>query len=159
MLKKLISILLTTSLSLGTFSFLNVQPTEATLSSRRMKAHPTRRYNSKSYRIKRAIRERRYSGQVGVASHYGHNDGYDGKQTASGVRFSKWSSICAHNGFRLGTKLKVTNVKTGKSTTCKVMDTGGFSKLGRALDLSYGSFGKIANPNQGLVRVKIEKIN
>jgi rare lipoprotein A len=67
--------------------------------------------------------------------------------------------MCAHNGFRFGTKLKVTNVSTGRFTVCNVQDTGAFTRLGRSLDLSYGSFGKIANPNQGLVRVKIEKIN
>ena len=143
MIKKLISTILITSLTLGAF----LQPAEG---------HHTKRYNSKGHRIKRA---QRYNGQVGVASWYGHNDGYDGRKTASGKIFNKYSNMCAHNGFRFGTKLKVTNVSTGRFTVCNVQDTGAFTRLGRSLDLSYGSFGKIANPNQGLVRVKIEKIN
>ena len=143
MIKKIISTILITSLTLGAF----LQPAEG---------HHTKRYNSKGHRIKR---DQRYNGQVGVASWYGHNDGYDGRKTASGKIFNKYSNMCAHNGFRFGTKLKVTNVSTGRFTVCNVQDTGAFTRLGRSLDLSYGSFGKIANPNQGLVRVKIEKIN
>ena len=143
MIKKLISTILITSLTLGAF----LQPAEG---------HHTKRYNSKGHRIKRS---QRYNGQVGVASWYGHNDGYHGRKTASGKIFNKYSNMCAHNGFRFGTKLKVTNVSTGRFTVCNVQDTGAFTRLGRSIDLSYGSFGKIANPNQGLVRVKIEKIN
>ena len=149
MLKKLISILLTTSLSLGTLSYITIQPTEAV------------RYNKRysiGYRLRRAIREQKYNGQVGIASHYGHNDGYHGRKTASGKIFNKYSNMCAHNGFKFGTKLKITNVATGKSTVCNVQDKGAFNKLGRSLDLTYGSFSKIDNPNQGLVRVKIEKV-
>ena len=46
----------------------------------------------------------------------------------------------------------------GRSTICSVQDTGGFNKLNRVLDLSYGSFSKIAPVNQGLVRVRIDKV-
>lgn len=145
MLKKLISILLTTSLSLGTISFLNLQPADA---------HQTK-VQSKSYKIKRAVRK---YGQVGIASWYGHNDGYNGRKTASGKIFNKYSNMCAHNGFKFNTKLKVTNLATGRSTICQVEDRGKFNSLGRSIDLSYGSFNKIAPVNQGLVKVKIEKI-
>ena len=144
MIKKLISTILITSLTLGAF----LQPAEG----------HHKRYNSKGHRIKRAVREQRYNGQVGVASWYGHNDGYDGRKTASGKIFNKYSNMCAHNGFRFGTKLKVTNVATGRSTICSVQDTGDFNKLNRVLDLSYGSFSKIAPVNQGLVRVRIDKV-
>lgn len=149
MLKKLISILITTSLSLGTFSYITIQPTEAV------------RYNKRysiGHRLRRAIKEQKYNGQVGVASHYGHNDGYHGRKTASGKIFNKYSNMCAHNGFRLGTKLKVTNIKNGKSTICQVQDTGAFGKLGRIIDLSYGSFSKIASVSRGTIKVKIEKV-
>lgn len=127
MLKKLISILITTSLSLGTLSYITIQPTEAVKYSKRY---------SIGYRLRRAIREQKYNGQVGIASHYGHNDGYHGRKTASGKIFNKYSNMCAHNGFRFGTRLKITNVATGKSTVCNVQDTGAFNQLGRSLDLS-----------------------
>lgn len=148
MLKKLISLLLTTSLSLGTISFLNLQPADADYT----------KVQSKSYKIKRAVRKRKYNGQVGIASWYGHNDGYNGRKTASGKIFNKYSNMCAHNGFKFNTKLKVTNLATGKFTICQVEDRGKFNSLGRSIDLSYGSFNKIAPVNQGLVKVKIEKI-
>lgn len=163
MLKKLISLLLTTSLSLGTISYVTIQSTEATSRYNKRvnyKARYQRVKRTKNYfKLKRAIRERRLNGQVGIASHYGHNDGYHGRRTASGVKFSKYSNICAHNSFKFGTRLKVTNVKTGKFTICQVQDTGSFNRLGRSLDLSFSSFSQIANPNQGLVKVKIEKVN
>lgn len=154
MLKKLISILLTTSLSLGAVNL----PAEG---------HHTKRYNSRGNRIQRAVRERRYNGQVGtasslrlegVASWYGHNDGYDGRKTANGERFNKWGTTCAHRTARFGTVFKVTNLANGRSTTCRINDRGPYSG-NRLLDLSYGSFSKIAPVNQGLVRVKIEKVN
>lgn len=150
MLKKLISILITTSLSLGTLSYITIQPSKAV------------RYNKRysiGHRLRKAIKEQKYNGQVGIASHYGHNDGYHGRKTANGERFNKWGNTCAHNGFRFNTKLRVTNVATGKSTVCRVTDTGNFNSLGRSIDLSYGSFSKIAPVNQGLVRVRIEKVN
>lgn len=148
MLKKLISILITTSLSLGTLSYITIQPTEAV------------KYNKKysiGYRLRKAIKEQKYNGQVGIASHYGHNDGYDGKKTASGKIFNKYSNMCAHRSFSFGSRLKVTNLSNGKTTICVTRDRGPYSG-NRILDLSYGSFSKIANPNQGLVRVKIEKV-
>lgn len=85
----------------------------------------------------------------GVASWYG---GYfHGRKTASGIRFNQWGNTCAHNSYRFGTKLRVTNVSNSKATVCKVMDTGKFNRYGRAIDLSKGSFRKIAPLRQGLV--------
>ena len=92
----------------------------------------------------------------GIASWYG---GYfHGRKTASGIRFNQWGNTCAHNSYKFGTKLRVTNVANGKATICKVMDTGAFHRYGRVLDLSKGSFKKIAPLKQGLVRVKVEQI-
>ena len=96
--------------------------------------------------------------QIGIASFYGHNDNFHNKRTASGVIFSKWSNICAHNSYKFGTKLKVTNLDNKKSTICNVQDRGDFTKYGRIIDLSYSSFSKIAPVNQGLIKVKIEKV-
>lgn len=164
MLKKLISLLLTTSLSLGTIGYITIQPTEAATSryNRRVnKARYYKRYRVKRtknyFKLRRAIKKT-LNMQVGMASHYGHNDGYHGRRTASGEIFNKYSNTCAHKTFRFGTILNVTNLSNGKNTICVIKDRGPYSG-NRILDLSFSSFSQIANPNQGLVKVKIEKVN
>lgn len=141
MLNKLISIVLTTTLSLGVISLPSVQPVEA--------------HHTKAYRLRRAVGSK--SSQVGIASWYGHNDGYHGRKTANGERFNKWGNTAAHRYLPFGTKVKVTNLNNGKSTVVRITDRGPFIK-NRILDLSYGSFSRIAPVNQGLVRVRIEKV-
>lgn len=91
-----------------------------------------------------------------TASYYGGK--FHGRTTASGEVFNKWAMTTASNSHKMGTKLEVTNKANGKSVIVKVNDTGGFKKYGRTLDLSRGAFAKIANINQGLVKVKIRVI-
>lgn len=55
--------------------------------------------------------------------------------------------------------LKVTNVDNGKSVVVVVTDRGGFSKMGRDIDLSRAAFAKIAKLNSGLIKVKIKVLN
>ena len=91
-----------------------------------------------------------------TASWYGGK--FHGRTTASGEIFNKWAMTTASNSHKMGTKLEVTNKDNGKSVIVKVNDTGGFKKYGRTLDLSRGAFAKIADINQGLVKVKIRVI-
>jgi len=83
---------------------------------------------------------------------------FHGRLTASGERYDMNKLTCASNSHKMGTKLQVTNKDNGLSVTCKVNDRGNFTKLGRTLDMSYGSFNKIANPKVGLIKVKIKKL-
>lgn len=93
---------------------------------------------------------------TGIASWYA--DGH-GKPTASGERYNKYANTCAATRrYKFGTRLRVTNLRNGKTVICKVNDRGAFESMGRSVDLSKGAFSKIAPLNQGLVRVKIEKI-
>ncbi len=94
--------------------------------------------------------------ESGIASYYG--DKFHGRTTASGETFNKWAMTAASNSHKMGTKLKVTNKANGKSVIVKVNDTGGFKKYGRTLDLSRGAFAKIADINQGLIKIKISVI-
>lgn len=94
------------------------------------------------------------SANAEVASWYN----LDGRKTASGEVFRTHSLTCASNTHKLGTYLKVTNTANDKSVVCKVNDRGGFSRLGRTLDLSYGAFSKIAHLSQGTVNVTIKKL-
>ena len=97
------------------------------------------------------------NGQVGKASYYGGN-GHHGRKTASGKVFDKNAMTCAHMTLPFGTKLKITNIKTGESVIVEVTDRGNFAKHGRIVDLSEGAFKKIAPLKQGVVKVKLEKL-
>ena len=46
----------------------------------------------------------------GVASHYGHNDGFDGELTANGEIFDQHKLSAAHKSLPLNTWIKVTNL-------------------------------------------------
>ena len=90
------------------------------------------------------------------ASYY-HNK-FNGKRTASGVRFSNSKYTAAHRKFPFGTKLKITNETNGKFVIVEVNDRGPFSR-GREIDLSRRAFMEIAsNKNSGSVSVTIEVI-
>ena len=95
-----------------------------------------------------------YAESVHNASWYG---GYfHGRKTASGEIYNKYALTAASNSHKLGSKLKVTNVKTGKSVVVKVNDTGGFAKYNRTLDLSQAAFQQIAPLDQGVAKVTIQ---
>ena len=101
------------------------------------------------------INDTRYS-ISGAVSFYGKEE--HGGPTASGETFNMWAMTCAHKSLPFGTKLKVTNTKTGKSVVVRVNDRGPFIK-GRTVDLSYAAFVKIAPASQGVLKdssVKIE---
>ena len=80
--------------------------------------------------------------KVGVASYFRAND----------------PSGCAYLDHPFGTRLKVTNLENNKTTIVKVEDRGPFIP-GRVIDLSIESFQELAPLSQGLIRVKVEKID
>jgi rare lipoprotein A len=90
---------------------------------------------------------------TGQASFYG--DEFDGKPTASGETFSSDGRTCAHREYPFGTKLKVTSLKTGKSTEVRVNDRGPHV-AGRILDLSHGAAKDIGLDVEGVGEVAIE---
>ena len=97
------------------------------------------------------------SSYADLVSYYGR--GFHGKKTASGEVFNQNAMTAASNSHKMGTKLKVTNVATGKSVIVKINDTGAFTrKYGRTLDLSQSAFARIAPLSQGICKVKIERL-
>lgn len=100
----------------------------------------------------------------GKISYYGGS--HQGKMTASGEKFDKNKRTAASPlkpgtkipVYPFGTKLRVTNTTTGKSTVVIINDTGSFAKYGRKLDLSKKAFEDIAELKSGVINVKIERL-
>lgn len=81
---------------------------------------------------------------------------FHGNYTKSGEIFDKNKLTAASNHFKLGTKLKITNLENGKSVIVKVNDTGSFKD--KNIDLSEGAFKRIAKLEQGRINIKVKKI-
>ena len=91
--------------------------------------------------------------QVGKASWYG--PGFHGEQTANGEIFNQNKLTAAHRTLPLGTKVKVTNFKNGKSVDIKINDRGPY--VGdRIIDLSRAAAKKLGMDKEGVSIVKIE---
>jgi len=98
------------------------------------------------------------SRQCGETSHYGIGDGYHGRTTASGARFNAYGLSAAHPYLPLGSRLLVKNRDNGREVVVVVTDRGPYAG-GRILDLSYGSFSRIASPSQGVASVCISRLS
>jgi peptidoglycan lytic transglycosylase len=92
--------------------------------------------------------------QVGMASWYGKQ--FHGKATASGEDFDMFELTAAHRNLPLGTYLKVTNLRNGKSIVVRVNDRGPY--VGdRVIDLSY-SASRMLSFRSGVERVRLDII-
>jgi rare lipoprotein A len=85
----------------------------------------------------------------GVAAYYDKN--YHGR-TAAGVQYDPAKLTAAHRTLPFGTRLKVTDRKTGRSVEVVVNDRGPFTR-GRVLDLSLAAAKELRMLGRGLVRV------
>ena len=93
--------------------------------------------------------------ETGEASWYG--PGFHGKKTASGERYNQNAFTAAHKTLPFGTRLRVTNLSNGLSTTVVVNDRGPFKK-GRIIDLSNAAAKQINMIGTGTTRVRIKSI-
>jgi len=94
---------------------------------------------------------------VGIASFYGGGEPLN-EYTASGERFNPSAMTAAMWDVPFGTRMKVTNVKNGKFVVVKINDRGPSRRLNRVIDLSRGAFSKIADLDEGLIQVKLERV-
>lgn len=81
-----------------------------------------------------------------------------GARSASGERIHHDSLTCAHRTYPFGTRLKVTNMRNGKSIIVRVTDRGPHRK-GRVIDLSYGAARELGMLSQGIAMVEIERVD
>ena len=92
------------------------------------------------------------------ASHYGRNDGFEGRKTASGEVFRSDGLTAAHKTLPFGTKLEVTNPDNGKRVTVRVNDRGPFVK-GRQIDLSTKAAEKLGVEDEGVAEVVVTPLD
>jgi len=87
----------------------------------------------------------------GVASFYSDTE------TASGEKFDKNELTAAHLTLPFGTRLRVTDVDTGRSVTVRVNDRGPFVR-GRVVDVSASAAETLGIKGKGLAKVKVDVV-
>src|SRR5204863_10180018 len=88
----------------------------------------------------------------GLASYYG-----GGSQTASGEKFNARALTAAHRTLPFGTRVRVTNVASGRSVTVRVNDRGPFVP-GRVVDVSYSAAETLGMVGVGIAKVKLDVV-
>jgi rare lipoprotein A len=88
----------------------------------------------------------------GLASFYS-----DDTQTASGEAFDRHRLSAAHPSLPFGTRLRVTNVRNGRSVTVRVNDRGPFAN-GRIVDVTLAAAEALGMVNEGIVKVALEVV-
>jgi rare lipoprotein A len=89
----------------------------------------------------------------GVASYYGRR--FHGRPTASGERFDMNGLTAAHRTLPFGSKVRVTNPRTGKSVVVRINDRGPFARK-RTIDLSRAAAEEIGLVRAGHGQVELE---
>jgi len=91
----------------------------------------------------------------GLASFYANK--FSGRRTANGEIFNQKKLTCACNVLPLGTWVKVTNLRNGRSVTVKINDRI-HPRMNRVVDLSKAAAEKLNFVSRGITKVKVEVI-
>jgi rare lipoprotein A len=90
--------------------------------------------------------------QVGMASYY-----KQGRVTASGEKFNPHGLTAAHRTLPFGTKVRVVNIRSGRSVIVRINDRGPFIR-GRIIDLAFGAARAVGLHRSGVARVRLDII-
>lgn len=93
--------------------------------------------------------------QCGGASWYG--PGFNGKRAASGEIFNENAMTAAHRSLPFGTKVMVTDQRTGAEIEVTINDRGPFIG-GRIIDLSKAAATKLGFRNRGTTSVCLSQL-
>ncbi len=91
--------------------------------------------------------------ETGKASYYA--DKFNGRKTANGEIFRNSKKTAAHKTLPFGTKVKVTNLRNGKTVKVRINDRGPFV-AGRHIDLSKKAARKIGMVREGVGNVQLK---
>ena len=92
------------------------------------------------------------SGGYALVSFYSH-----GHRTASGERFDPHDLTAAHRTLPFGTRVRVTDLSTGRSVTVRVNDRGPYVR-GRSIDVSSSAAKMLGITRQGVAKVKLDVV-
>jgi rare lipoprotein A len=92
--------------------------------------------------------------QRGLATFYGSEQ--QGGPTASGERFDKRKLTAAHRTLPLGTRVRVTNTRNGRSVEVRINDRGPYGGRGRIIDVSEAAARVLGMIDAGVVPVIVE---
>lgn len=92
--------------------------------------------------------------QRGLATFYG--DEQQGGPTASGERFDKRKLTAAHRTLPLGTRVRVTNTRNGRSVEVRINDRGPYGNRSRIIDVSEAAARRLDMISAGVVPVTVE---
>jgi len=93
--------------------------------------------------------------QEGTVSWYGAQ--FHDRQTANGERFDMGAMTMAHPTLPFGTRVRVTNLRNGRSVVVRVNDRGPFVGH-RIADVSRGAAAELGMVSRGVARVRIEAL-
>ena len=99
---------------------------------------------------------RPHAGRVTVASWYG--PGFRGRRTASGDIFNDNAMTAASRTLPLGTRVRVTNLRDGRSVVVRINDRGPYAR-GRGIDLSRRAAERLGIARRGIARVRVERLD
>lgn len=80
-----------------------------------------------------------------------------GTRTASGERLRNNAPTAAHRTLPMGSIVRVTNLRNGRSQIVKITDRGPFIK-GRIIDVTIGTAERLDMVNSGVVPCKVEQL-
>ena len=92
--------------------------------------------------------------QYGLATFYGKEQ--HGGPTASGERFDMHKLTAAHRTLHMGTRVRVTNRKNGRSVEVRINDRGPYGSSQRIIDVSEAAAKVLDMIDAGVVPVKLE---
>jgi rare lipoprotein A len=93
--------------------------------------------------------------EIGLASYYA--DRLHGRLTANGERYDRQALTAAHLHLPFGTRVVVTRLDDGRAVTVRINDRGPFVH-GRIIDLSHAAAAKLGMLQQGVVEVRVVRL-
>ncbi len=91
--------------------------------------------------------------ETGIASWYGTD--FDGKMTANGDTYDRFSLTAAHNTLPMPSMVRVTNLDNNKTIILMVNDRGPYSK-GRVIDVSQRAAEILGFKEKGMAKVRVQ---
>ena len=96
-------------------------------------------------------------GAAKQAASHGVASFYSDTETASGEKFDKNELTAAHPSLPFGTKLRVTDVSSGRFVTVRVNDRGPYVR-GRVVDISPSAAEALGMVDRGITNVRLDVV-